>query len=239
MLIKKKDCTAAIYSITKKRAGTFATQGIHIGQNVPFPLPLMGIVGESTDDVAMQIDFAFEILAATKGTTAKELYKNVDVHMTDSTDHNKGIAEVLSEIYNLDSKAGQIFCGSHTTLGFAREMNKITALIEADMKLDAILAHFMVDIAPDSKHDSIAGQALDMALKLVAPEYDNKMWNKQKLNRRKNLGIKTHLNINKNHHHNTRNMIQINKQNACNNTSRATIIYALSTVPRITATNHA
>ena len=35
--------TAAIDSTTKKRAGQFATQGIHIGQNVPFPLPLMNI----------------------------------------------------------------------------------------------------------------------------------------------------------------------------------------------------
>ena len=28
-------------STTKNRAGQFSTQGIHIGQNVPFPLPLM------------------------------------------------------------------------------------------------------------------------------------------------------------------------------------------------------
>ena len=96
-MVKESDkcqtITHAIDRTTKRSMGTFATQGIHIGQNVPFPLPLMGIAGESTDDVAMQIDFAFEILAATKGTTAKELYKNVDVHMTYSTDFNKGIAE--------------------------------------------------------------------------------------------------------------------------------------------------
>jgi hypothetical protein len=173
--------THAIDSTTKKNVGTFATQGIHIGQEAPLPLPLMGIVGESTNDVALQIDFAFEVLAATKGTEAKELYKMVDVHMTDSTEHNKGIADALAEIYDLDSSAGQIFCGSHTTLGFAREMNQVVSMIEKDMSLDAILAHFMVEMAPDTKHDSIAGQALDMALKLVAPEYDNKMWNKHRL----------------------------------------------------------
>ena len=173
--------THAIDSTTKKNVGTFATQGIHIGQESPLPLPLIGIVGESTDDVALQIDFAFEVLAVTKGTEAKELYKMVDVHMTDSTEHNKGIADVLAEIYDLESPAGQLFCGSHTTLGFAREMNQVVSMIEKDMSLDAILAHFMVDMAPDTKHDSIAGQALDMALKLVAPEFDNKMWNKHKL----------------------------------------------------------
>ena len=58
--------TAAIDSTTKKRAGQFATQGIHIGQNVPFPLPLINICGETTEDIAMQVELCFEILAAVK-----------------------------------------------------------------------------------------------------------------------------------------------------------------------------
>ena len=41
-----------------------------------------------------------------------------------------------------------------------------------------MLAHFMVDIEADSMHGSFAGQALDMMLKLVAPEYSHKQWNK-------------------------------------------------------------
>ena len=44
--------TAAIDSTTKRGVGQFATQGIHIGRNDPVPLPLMGISGESTQDVA-------------------------------------------------------------------------------------------------------------------------------------------------------------------------------------------
>ena len=35
----------------------------------------------------------------------------------------------------------------------------------------------MVAIDVDSKHGSLASQALDMMLKLVAPEYSHKMWN--------------------------------------------------------------
>ena len=46
------------------------------------------------------------------------------------------------------------------------------------MKLENILAHFMVDIEVDSKHGSFAGQTLDMMLKLVGPEYYQKQWNK-------------------------------------------------------------
>ena len=55
--------TAAIDSTSKKRAGQFATQRIHIGQNVPFPLPLINICGKTTEDIAMQVDLGFEILA--------------------------------------------------------------------------------------------------------------------------------------------------------------------------------
>ena len=72
--------TAAIDSTTKKRAGTFATQGIHIGQNVPFPLPLINICGESTEEIAMQVDFGFEILTVVKNEPVEDIYKMVDAH---------------------------------------------------------------------------------------------------------------------------------------------------------------
>ena len=58
-------------------------------------LPLMVIHGESTADIAQQVDFGFEVLAKIKGVEAREIYKEVDVHMTDSTEHNKGVAKVL------------------------------------------------------------------------------------------------------------------------------------------------
>ena len=169
--------TAAIDSTTKKRAGQFATQGIHIGQNVPFPLPLMNICGETTEDIAMQVDFGFEILAAVKNEPVEDIYKLVDTHMTDSTSHNKGFAAVLAELYNLDDAAGQLFCGSHTTLGFSSAMNKVVKVIETDMKVETILSKFMVGMELESKHGSLSGQALDMMLKLVAPEYSHKQWN--------------------------------------------------------------
>ena len=169
--------TAAIDSTTKRGVGQFATQGIHIGRNDPVPLPLMGISGESTQDVALQVDFAMEILAAVSGKTAQEVYKNIDVHMTDSVSHNKGIAVELQKLYDLDEPAGQIFCGSHTTLGFSSALNKKVSAIETDMKIDEDLKQFMVGMELDSKNGSLAGQALDMILKLVAPEFSHKMWN--------------------------------------------------------------
>ena len=71
----------------------------------------------------------------------------MNVHMTDSVEHKKGIAKVLQELYNLDKAAGKLFCWSHTTLGFSSALNKVVASIERCMKLEKILAHFMVDIS--------------------------------------------------------------------------------------------
>ena len=45
------------------------------------------------------------------------------------------------------------------------------------MKLETVLSSFMVSMEIDSKSGSLAGQAVDMKLKLVAPEYRHKSWN--------------------------------------------------------------
>ena len=121
-----------------------------------------------------------EILAACKGMTAKEVYSLVDVHMTDSTAHNKGIASCLAELYDLDTPAGQIFCNTHTTLGFASGMNKVLRLVESGMNLEEVVKTFMVNLDYDTKNSSVAGQSLDMILRLVAPEYSHKPWNRNK-----------------------------------------------------------
>ena len=46
--------------------------------------------------------------------------------------------------------------------------------IEMKMYLEALLSKFMVGMELDTKNGSLAGQALDMMLKLVAPEYHHR-----------------------------------------------------------------
>ncbi|KAI9548371.1 hypothetical protein NQZ68_010593 [Dissostichus eleginoides] len=169
--------TYASDSNPKKGVGQFMVQGLHVGQDSPFPLPILPIHRETTEDIAMQLDMGFEILASVRGVSVEDVYKLVDAHMTDSTEHNKGFSKLLAEMYNLETPAGQIFCGTHTTLGFSSAMNKVMRLVEADMKMEQLLQSFMVDLDVDSKNASVAGQALDMCLKLVAPEYAHKPWN--------------------------------------------------------------
>ena len=112
--------TAAIDSTTKRGVGTFATQGLSVGQDCPLTLPLLGISGETTEEVALQIDMGFDILAICSGSTAKEV---------------QGIAKELQTLYDLDKPAGQLFCGSHTTLGFSSSHHKKVSIIESDMKI--------------------------------------------------------------------------------------------------------
>ena len=127
-----------------------------------------------------KVDMALTLVAVVRGVESKEIYKLIDTHITDATGHNKGLAEVLAEMYDLDKKAGQLFCSSHTTLGMSSAMNKFLRLLEGEMKMDELVQTFMVDLDVDSKNGSVAGHSIDMCLRLVATEYNAKPWNKNK-----------------------------------------------------------
>ena len=45
------------------------------------------------------------------------------------------------------------------------------------MKISLITSKFMVGLEMHSKNNSVAGLALDIMLKLIAPEFSHKMWN--------------------------------------------------------------
>ena len=70
-------------------------------------------------------------------------------------------------------------CSTHTTLGFSAAMNKVMRL-SSGMKLETVIQSFMVDLDYDTKNSSVAGQSLDMILRLVAPEYAHKPWSRHK-----------------------------------------------------------
>ena len=83
-------------------------------------------------------------------------------------------------MYDLETPAGQIFCGTHTTLGFSSAMNRVMRLVESEMKLETLVKSFMVDLDVDTKNSSVAGQAVDMCQKLVTPELSHKLRNKNR-----------------------------------------------------------
>ena len=171
--------TLASDSTTRRGVGQFQGQGLHIGTGSAFPLPLLSINNETREDIAEQLGMGLQILSVCSGEPVESLAGKLDTLLTDSVEHNKGVNEVLAQLYDLDSAPGQIFCGTHTVLGFSDKMDKMVSTIETKMNLETVLAKFMVAIDLDSKHHSLASQALDMCLKLVAPEYVQKPWKKQ------------------------------------------------------------
>lgn len=51
----------------------------------------------------------------------------------------------------LERPAGQLFCDTHTTLGFSTSMKKTVRIVETHMKIQNFIAGFMVGIEVDSK----------------------------------------------------------------------------------------
>ena len=62
----------------KRGVGQFIVQGLHVVQDCPYPLPILSIHGETTEDIAMQVDMGMEMVAALRGVTVEEIYKLVD-----------------------------------------------------------------------------------------------------------------------------------------------------------------
>ena len=85
--------THATDSTTRKHVGTFAPSGLHINRETYLPLPTLKIASETTENIAEGIKSTFEMLSCASSSTASELYGKVDVHMTDSTAYNKGVAK--------------------------------------------------------------------------------------------------------------------------------------------------
>ena len=127
--------------------------------------------------MAAQLGMGLEILSAVSGVPVEELAKQMDALLTDSTEHCKGVNVILMEMFELDKPAGQLFCGSHTVLGFSSAMNAVVLRLELSMGLDKLLSTFMCSMELDSKNGSLAGQSLDMMLRLVCPEFKHKSWN--------------------------------------------------------------
>jgi len=172
--------THATDSTTRKYVGSFAPAGLHINRDEYVPLPTLPISSETTKNVADSIVTDFRLLEAASGHSAEDLYAAVDVHMTDSTSHNKGIAELVGAEFNRADKAGQIFCDTHTALGFDRGMNKQIHDIEEKMGIENIFSTFLLDVDIDQKKDSVSMTAVSWCLNLFGPDNIQKPWNYNK-----------------------------------------------------------
>ena len=141
--------THATDATTRKVVGTFAPAGLHINKDEYLPLPTLPLSSETTKNVADSIVVDFQLLSAASGHSVESLYNTVDVHMTDATAHNKGVSAILAKEFHREVEAGQIFCDTHTVLGFDRSMIKVINSIEESMGMQTIFKSFMGNVDID------------------------------------------------------------------------------------------
>ena len=96
--------------------------------------------------------------------------------MTDSVGHNKKISEDVAELFNLDTIAGQIFCSTHTNLGFCKTLNDAIHQIEEKHGINTFISSFLVDMEYESKNGSVFGQFVDQICRLCGLELSYKPW---------------------------------------------------------------
>ena len=169
--------THATDSTTRKKVGCFAPQGLHINCNIYLPLPTMEMASETTHNVSESVITGFKILEAASEHSAEDLYACVDLHMTDATAHNKGIAVEVADLLGRKEPAGQLFCNPHTALGFDRTMKKCIMEVEQKMDMTALAKCFVLDININQQSDTVSLSVINWILNLFGPDLVQKPWN--------------------------------------------------------------
>ena len=131
--------THASDSTTKKGVGKFNVAAIHINRDELLPLPTIPVAGETKEGIAEQAAMGFHLISVASGKTIEELYKVMDLHLTDSVSHNKFLSEEIPKLMDLDHKTGPFCFTTHTNLGFSRSMNSSVAMIETQIGIGSIL----------------------------------------------------------------------------------------------------
>lgn len=169
--------THATDSTTRKKVGCFAPQGLHVNQETYIPLPTLQLGSETTKNISDSIATGFEMMAVASDYSASDLYSTVDLHMTDATAHNKGVAKEVANVMNRENAAGQLFCNPHTTLGYDRCIKKVIATIEQKMNVASLLNSFVLDININQESDTVSLTIISWMLNLFGPDMVQKPWN--------------------------------------------------------------
>ena len=86
------------------------------------------------------------------------------VHITDSTAHNKGLAAAVAEKFWRESPAEQIYCTTHTALGFDRAMEKVDNTVKTEIGMENLFQAFLIDVEIDSKPSICLNRHAEMDL---------------------------------------------------------------------------
>ena len=92
-------------STTRKKVSCFASQGLYVNQEPYIPLPTLQLGSETAKNISDSIATDFEMIAVASDCSASDLYSTVDLHVTDATAHNKGVAKKVANVMNRENAA--------------------------------------------------------------------------------------------------------------------------------------
>ena len=159
--------THTIASTTRKVVGTFVGQGVQVGQETPFPLPLMVIQRETTQDIAQQVDFVKksygeEVLEAVKNITKKcekEVISLANLCLPELRTvlarqrRDYGISEDFPAQYPVEQQAANIDEAPVHNLDAERNVGKVDYRLKKIQSLEAVSRSLILQRAKDLREE--------------------------------------------------------------------------------------
>ena len=176
-IMSSEDKTTIVYhddGSKKLGAGSFSVQGATIdGKN--FPFPTLCISSETRENLAQLKITILDILSTVSGVSSKDLWRQIDFTMTDSTIHNMKVDDLVSEALGTEHVPSHLLCQVHPACMFTRNLQKLFKQIDVKIGPTKIFSAFAVSMT--DIQDSVVEQWMNCLTRLVTHDFDHKSWN--------------------------------------------------------------
>ena len=177
LMMESDERTTIVYhddGSKKQGAGSFSVQGATINKKF-YPFPTLCIASETRQNLAQLKLTIIAILSAVSGVSSSDLWRLIDFTMTDSTSHNMGVDDLVSDALETDHTPSHLICQVHPCAMFTRVCQKLCKQIDIKIGPSKIFSSFAVSLG--EVHESVLDQWLDCLTRLVSHDFDHKSWN--------------------------------------------------------------
>ena len=159
--------------------GKYMVQSLSIN-GVQRTLPSFSILTETKENLKDLEIATLKILSAASGSKyeADDILKKIDFVMTDSTSHNIGVIELVSQELGVVQSPKTLLCNVHPLLLFQRLIKNLCLSIHNSIGKRKLKDCFLVDI--EFHAESFIVKAIRCLCNFISKEYSEKPWNRQK-----------------------------------------------------------
>ena len=148
-IMSSDDRTTIVYhddGSKKQGAGSFSVQGVTVDKKW-YPFPTLTISSETRENLSQLKLTILNILSAVSGVSTKDLWHRIDFTMTDSTIHNMGVDNLVSEALDTDHIPSHLLCQVHPACMFTRCLQKLFKQIDTTIGPSKIFSVFAVPLS--------------------------------------------------------------------------------------------